>query len=427
MSESNIFILVYIALWGITFFYYWKKKKFFGAGNLIIASYLFYAILAFFLYNHESSVEYDKLTLFPFIYLYVLLLIFLQPVLRYDEKCKIQLPSESIIKPFIYLYALSAIGVTPYVFSHIQEGLATIALTSSGGDELYYASHLGIDEEKSWSIYNVFKIVFNFFSDFGVLLFFVYAAMPNRKKSLMIMMLFAIFIKLAEALASGYRTELVMHALSFITAYFLFRNHFSSQTNKSLKMVLIGFVVFASFFTIAINSSRYSGKSYESSFQLLNYAGQASLQFNSYGLDAGGIRNGDRTCNWFKRKLGFEDVPKDIDSTRNKYLYMKLNDSRFSTFVGDFTLDFGPFATAILLPLFSLLFSLATKKRNGIIAFHQLIIILFVMTVCVQGGMYLFYYSFDKNIRIIYILLLYLFFKWDYDYHVKQSKIKICV
>lgn len=424
MSTSNIWLLLYISLWAITFWYYWKKKKVFGAGNVIIASYLFYAITSFFLYNSEFTTEYTTLTLFPFVYLYLMLLISLQPVLRFDETTKIQMPSESLLNFFVSVFVISSIVVVPYIIYHAQEGIMTIALTSSGGDELYSAFHNTTDHHQAWSFYNPFKIVFNFFSDLGVILFFVYAMLPGYKKSLLIGMGFAVVVTVLETLANGLRTELVMKSLTLLTAYFLFRNHLPSQLNRYIKNVGLAFVAIVSFFLIIINVSRYGNQEYDSSYQLINYTGQANLQFNCYAMDARGTRNGDRTCNTFKRILQFDDVPKDILETRLKYGKMTLNDSRFSTFVGDFVLDFGPVMAAVILSVFSFLFVLMTRPFKHKILFHQLIILYFVMNVCVQGGMYLFHYSYSSNIKIIYLIIFYFIFKWDYDYHIKKHVIK---
>lgn len=59
------------------------------------------------------------------------------------------------------------------------------------------------------------------------------------------------------------------------------------------------------------------------------YVGQGSLYFNNNGLDAGGIRYGDRTINLFKRIID-PDTPKNFVERRDKYHNLELDDY-FST------------------------------------------------------------------------------------------------
>lgn len=414
MSDSNIYIIIYIAMWAVTFICYWRKKRFFGAGNFIIASYLLYAVISFVLYNHNQTGNYyGDLKLFPYIYLFIMLLVFVQPVLKYDEKSEIQIPSYSLIKFLSYAYIISSLIVVPILFQDLKDALMLIAIDPDGGEELYLEYHNRIAGKQSWSLFNLFMIVFNFFSEFGVLLFFLYISLPSKKKVLIILMLISIIFSMLNSLSHGQRTGLTMKFLLIITTYFLFRYHLSQETNKIVTKIGVILCCIVLFFVVTLNYSRYSNRSYDSSYQLINYSGQASLNFNNYGLDAGGIRNGDRTLNLFKKWLGFDGVPKDVMEVRNKYSRMKLNDRLFSTYVGDFTLDFGPYGAAFILCSLSLFFLHLTRCRNKKLFFHQLIIVYYVMAVTIQGGMYLFYYSFDRNVQILYCAMLYFVFKFD--------------
>ena len=415
MSLSNIYIIIYIALWFITSIIYWRKKKQFGVGNLLLASYFLYAVLSFFLYNNEwTGSEFGDLKLFPFIYLFVLMLIASLPVLKYEERSLIQRPTLSLINLLVYIYVVSTLLVLPYILVDVKDGIILILTTDTGGDELYQEYRNYGVVEREWSLYNIFKIFFNFFRDFGVLLFFYYATLKEKKDWLLITMGIAIIVSMLESLAHGLRTSITMKLLAVLFTYFLFRTKLPRQVNKIMKIIggyLLGFVLL---YIIIVNYSRYSEGSY-GNYQLLNYSGQANLYFNKYALDAGGIRYGDRTFAMFKSWLPFDNVPRDFLECREKYPNMRFDDSRFSTFIGDFALDFGPVGAAILIIFFSLIFLRLTKGRKNTILFHQLILIFFVMEVCVQGAFYLFNFSFDNNIRIVYLFLFYLLFKWDYD------------
>lgn len=412
----------------MTFRYYWKKKKVFGAGNSIIASYLVYAILSFFLYNHpyyQWNETDNNLKLFPFIYLFLAMLIFLQPVLKYDETCNIQRPSPSLLTILSYLFIISSILVSPFVISKLSDGIFYMLVSDAGAEELYADAHAGVISAQDNSLFYILSHgIFDVFSDFGILMFFMQASKPETKKLLLVGIGFGIFIGMVETLAIGLRTQFVMKFLLIFSSYFLFRYHLPTRINSAVRLLGYFLVSFVAFFVIIINISRYSNRTYDSSYQLLNYAGMANLQFDKYCLDAGGARNGDRTFNYFKKWLRFDRVPNGLLGVREKYDTMKLDDSKFSTYVGDFALDFGPIGAALILCISSFAFSLLTQRRGKRILFHQLILIFFVMAVCVQGGMYLFYYSMFRNYYIVYLIMFYFIFKADYDFRKKSLSAK---
>ena len=134
------------------------------------------------------------------------------------------------------------------------------------------------------------------------------------------------------------------------------------------------------------------------------YIGQQNLYFNKYGLDNGGIRYGDRTFPLFKQLLGFENVPKSFWERREKYHNLKINDEKFISFVGDFTLDFGPYIAPIIFVLLTLFVLRRTKIRNGEVAFHQLILLHLVMCICVQGGLKLYSFADTGNLQILSLI-----------------------
>lgn len=423
--ESLLYIIIYILLWAVTLFLYWKKRKSFNVGTFIIATYLLYAILSYFLYdNYYKNDGFGELELFPFLYLYTMLLVCLLPVLRYDENLDISQPSLSLLSSFTYIYLIASAIVIPVVISNIYDGLFLILLTDTGGDDLYYFSHLDNKEENHFFLYHIVKIIFNVFSDFVVLVFFYYLTLPKVPKKILAGLFISIFICMLQSIAEGGRTGITMKLFVIVASFFLFKKHLSNRIKKSVYIVGAIFISFVALLLITINESRFSTLDDDDggNYQLLNYVGMAPLQFNKYGLDAGGIRYGDRTCSVFKKMITFEDVPMNYDDCRQKHIKMKLDDSKFSTFIGDFALDFGPVGAVLFLGFFSFLFVRITSTRDGTIKFHQLILLFLVMSICVQGGMYLFYYSYKGNYTLIGYFIMYLLFRLDYQRHNRMIR-----
>ena len=146
------------------------------------------------------------------------------------------------------------------------------------------------------------------------------------------------------------------------------------------------------------------------------------MNFNQYVLDAGGNRHGDRILNLYKGMLGM-NTTNDVEGTRDRYHNLKLSDEHFSTFIGDFVLDFGPIGAAILVVLFTLLFLKLTKVRKHTISFPQLLVLFYILSVAMQGGFYLYPYSFNR--AGIFITYLFLYFLFSYDNNTLRNEGKI--
>ncbi|HQP81132.1 MAG TPA: hypothetical protein PLK20_06495, partial [Paludibacteraceae bacterium] len=65
--------------------------------------------------------------------------------------------------------------------------------------------------------------------------------------------------------------------------------------------------------------------------------------------------------------------------------------------------------------IFTVIFVKKTRADNNRLHFHQLLMLYFVLCVCVQGSFYLFSYSdVGGNLKMIFMLMLYVYFKLDY-------------
>lgn len=141
------------------------------------------------------------------------------------------------------------------------------------------------------------------------------------------------------------------------------------------------------------------------------YVGQGTLYFNNYGLNPGGTRNGDRTLNLFKRVID-SSTPKNYFERRDKYHNLDLDDNLFSTFVGDFTIDFGPIMAVLIFCVAFYILYRKTKICNREIKLYQLLLLFFTVNISTQGGMTLFSYSDTDNIRIVVIIALYAYLRY---------------
>ena len=73
------------------------------------------------------------------------------------------------------------------------------------------------------------------------------------------------------------------------------------------------------------------------------------------------------------------------------------------------------FLAFIIFLLLFLCFNKSIRIYNKTIHFYSLLLVYFILCVAMQGGMYLFYYSYMNNLRIIALIFMYIIFYIDYN------------
>ncbi len=415
-----IYLLIYILLWFFVCYNHYKKAKF-SSGLVVILSYLVYGILSFILYSDNYlGRSYGELNLFPFIYLFVMLYMFLSPVFKYEKSnvTRVITPSKKIIEIFLLVYSFCAIIIIPNTIGSLGEGISLLLLDSSAGNDLYRESlennSYTVRESGVSGVYGLISVIYGAFRDIFKFVFFYYLTLKNKKKVYVILFCIVTIVDLLDPLSKGGRTAVIMNLFSLLMALTLFWPFYSKTLKKILKKSVLVLTIIVSVPFMALTISRFGHRDYGTSGGMLSYAGQATLNFNLKALDAGGTRNGDRTINLFKQFI-FDDIPRNINEVRMKYRHLKMDDSIFSTYVGDFVLDYGPIGAFIIFIILSLYFNNKIRIRNKTISFRSLFLIYFILCVAMHGGMYLFYYSFMGNLHIIAFIFMYVVFYIDHS------------
>ena len=416
--ESNYILSAFlILLWVITLIWYQRKNKNFDAGSFIIVMYIIYAFFSIMTINDDSIPQltnYEPLTLFPYLYLYVMMMIALTPAIYHHKNStdSIEYPQSNILRIIATFIIIVAILNLPGIVSDFRNGLMSIFTDAEAGKKAYMeqidnASNVGR------AIRNIPAILFNSFSDIGIFLLFYFITMTKKNYKIIYGLLLANIINLIIPIMRGQRGGVVLAILTVICGYFLFKQYLSTSLNKLIKKIGIVFIVIITLPVVAITISRFGSEKVGVSTFINWYIGQGNIYFNNHALDDNGLRYGDRTLNLFKRLVD-SNTSKNYVERREIYSKLKINDEVFSTFVGDFTIDFGPFfAMIIFLGFYSLvIYTLQKNKtKNKKIKLHQLLLLYFTVCISVQGGMSLFSYSDTGNLRIIVLGLLYYYLK----------------
>lgn len=416
MRESSIYLILYSFAWFVSFVLYYKKVKRIGVGGYVILLNFGLSIISLFLYNDEESLsKFNNLTLLPFIYLFVVSRIVLSPLYSYDIKGATNLvgANPTFIMVFSIIYIASAIISVPNTISNFSTGISKMLIDDMAGADLYMESLDSVEQTGS-GISNLGSILSGAFSGVAFVFFFYYLSQKKRNRIMIYLLLVCLFAGAVGSIAVGQRGGLVEDLNKFVISYLLFRPFLPEQINKITKRILLVAALLAIVPLSLLTISRFGQSGGNVGSSVTYYAGQSALYFDNYGLDDNGIRYGDRTFPLFKRMFGFSNVPKNFYDRRNKYPHLKINDEVFCTYVGDWTIDFGPIAAFILLVMISVIFSKSTYIRGGKVKLHQLILLHLLVVVCTQGVFKLYPFSdVGGNLRLMVYLVTFFIFKFE--------------
>lgn len=402
----------YLVLWILTLVWYQMKEHSFDGGTAIIITYIVYAIFSLItIINPIFSSLFEPLRVFPYIYLYLMMMIALMPLINHHmhPTDRIEEPATRILDFTAYIIIIASILLLPYIIQNFNTGVVNILTDTDAGKEAYMEQSSNA-KDAGGSISNLPAVVYNMLSDIAVFLFFYYLISVKKHIVMTCFLLFSIIIGLLIPIMNGQRGGLIISFLTVIGGYMLFKRYLSQKINKLMRVIGIVFVIGVSLPVIAITMSRFGNKAAGVGGFVAWYVGQGSLYFNNSALEAGGTRNGDRTINLVKRIID-PDTPKNYSERRDKYHNLKIDDNIFSTFVGDFTIDFGPITAVAIFLAFYIYVTLRTRPNNKTIKVHQILLLYFTLCISMQGGIALFSYSDTGNLRIFALLGLYAYMK----------------
>ena len=413
LGYDNILCAVYLVAWIATLIWYQCRRNTIDAGTAIISLQVVYGVFSIISLNDPLfSAAYDELRLFPFIYLFVMMLIALSPVI-YNHLH----PSDSIAEPktrvlgiIAIVLCITALLQIPDMMSDSGNGIVKIITDNDAGKEAYTEQVENVSERGS-AIHNLPAVIFNMLADFAPFLLFYYLTLKRKHWILLTSLAIAVIIGLMLPVSRGQRGGVITTMLALLGAYFLYRRYLSRKINMLIQSAIVAIVLLVSIPVTIITISRFEKESAGVGGFVSWYVGQGNLYFNNHGLDAGGIRYGDRTMNLLKRAID-PSTPKNFAERRDKYSNLELDDSFFSTFVGDFTIDYGPVAAFVIFVVFNLLVIRAIRPRDKILSLQQLLLIYIVICINIKGGMTLFPYSDTNNLQLITFAMLYVYLNY---------------
>ena len=293
--ESNYILSAFlILLWVITLIWYQRKNKIFDAGSFIIVMYIVYAFFSIMTINDDSILQftnYEPLKLFPYLYLYTMMMIALSPAIYHHmhPTNSIEYPQSNIPQIIAIIIIVVAILNLPGIISDFQNGLMSIFTDAKAGRNAYM-EQIDNASNAGGAIRNIPAILFNSFSDISIFLLFYFMTMQEKNYKIICGLLFANIINLVIPIMRGQRSGVALAFLTIICGYFLFKQYLSKRLNKFIKKVGIVFIVVITLPVAAITISRFGSEKGGIAAFINWYIGQGNIYFNNHGLDDNGIR-----------------------------------------------------------------------------------------------------------------------------------------
>jgi len=178
---SYICIIIYILLW-IATYRKQRGKKTFGVSSYLTVLYLTWAVTSFLLYNNDLRDSYSNLTLFPFIYLYIMVILFMMPTIKYDNRQvnSIICPSRSIVHVFFIIYGACSLLSMPVVINQLISNFQIFLYDSNAGDTLYLINMSSSTSEGGISgLFGLASLIRNFFRECFIFFLFYYMSEKN--------------------------------------------------------------------------------------------------------------------------------------------------------------------------------------------------------------------------------------------------------
>ena len=223
---NNILACSYLLLWVATFIWYHFKHHSIDAGSGIIFMYILYGIISIDSLNDPIfSMSFNNLTLFPYIYLYGMMMLALLPIINnhFHPTIKIEDPNTRMLNYLSILIIICGFLLIPNIISNFGTGIVKLFTDADAGKDAYLESAKGA-EDTGAAISNIPAVIFNAFSDIAIFLAMYYMTL-NSKKILTSLLWCTVGIGILMPVINGQRTGVITSVLTIFGGYLLFKKY----------------------------------------------------------------------------------------------------------------------------------------------------------------------------------------------------------
>ena len=247
--SDNILCSLYLLVWIITLIWYQYKNHAIDVGTAIIGSYVGYAFFSLLSINDSFFViAYNPLKLFPYVYLYVMLMIALSPTIYHhlNPPNEIIDPNTRVLKITSVIIIVSALLLIPDIISNFGKGLLKLFVDSDAGNDAYLEQLESVEDSGS-AIRNIPAIIFNALADLGVFFAFYFMTLKKKNYWLIIGLLISVLISILLTISQGLRGGVIISILTTIVGYLLFMRYMSHRIKRAFRVIGISIVIAIAF------------------------------------------------------------------------------------------------------------------------------------------------------------------------------------
>lgn len=404
---GSLWVILNAAVYFITFLF-----SLFFRNLLVSFIILLYSISAFsstmlyIFYNDNSW----NITLLPFIYLYITLIILIIPLIKFNPE-KMRFHPEVLKNPIIYIVSFLAIV-------SILNGLNNIDISTISTLEKYKEGHLNqIDDIEGFSNWLTWPITIssNLSLYFIFFVFYLLCCKEKKYNSLLCITFLYIFIfKNLLTLAISTRSGIVYGIILFISSYLIFRKKFKMTIFLRIHIYIFIFLSFMLFMKLTIDRFSEDRSMQKKSdnpveYSLLGYSGQGFLNFNDSIFYETKYSYGDVSASVFRLICGLEAsrglkmYNHKWQAERDRYSSMGV----FNTYAGALCLDYGPYITFLIVILISFLFFLILNRNIYNI---DSIFAIFIYVSSISFGVITYPFRYLPGTALFVLLILFYFY-----------------
>lgn len=401
-------VVLYLFFFGFYFFGNYRRYGF-NASSFVLLLYLVSVGTAAILLFNFDVYDIEKMTYVAAIYHSLCLYLFISPIVSFANGSQLdfKLPTEKGLQIFAYL-------ILVLCFMSIAHSIAKLEIAFSFADlsearRLHNKREL-FENTGNQGIFDYFASFGHHFSFFAVLLFFLYVVyFPHYKKLIALLFVASLAIVLNNLSIMG-RDGIVRWLFFFGFWFFFFKN---SLSEKFIRRIIRGTAIISipliSVFG-AITIARFSGRSQDILFYLLDYLGEPVIMF-AYNFETFFEGSFWGRLNF---PVFFEATERVSMNNLNETIYAAHSLNTFPTFVGNFYMDFGFIGTLLLalgFKIFTLIyFNFSADKYQ----FSKIIFFAICIQIILLGVFYFMFYSptVFKSLLLVFILSLFIQIKW---------------
>ncbi|MBR2196753.1 MAG: oligosaccharide repeat unit polymerase [Salinivirgaceae bacterium] len=350
--------------------------------------------------NNWEFRTYTNLTLPPFIFIFVCILLYIIPLTRIEDRSAILVDADYSLLT-IFSWIIVTISIAPffanliYAINHIGESLSSFAENYGTEVEIF---------DGSIAILNKYA---KYARTFSPILLFYFLQRPNPNKLLLIGLFCAFINPSLGNLNSGSRFLFAADFLYLIAIYLIFSNSIDDKVRSRIRIIgslLLSFfiVVFLSISIFRFTTTNSSSANIEATTSFGLYAGEGMLNFSSNMWNISKRTDGSNTLTVVDYMIG--DNPSSVRDADKVSAKAGIPLNIFYTVVGDFYIDFGPNVTlAIFFGIF-LLLSFLLRKQKTQYSFYELVWICLFIRIIVIGFTYFPYMN--LSMELVYVPIL---------------------